>query len=105
MAESPVLYSNAAEKRGRMRPIQQPGVGQSDPPMVTKPNAASPGSADPPLLVQLLNDEPGVRFFAAQFLHLSVPLLSAWVSPHALTRWMGWLENDRHASFEHPSPG
>jgi hypothetical protein len=73
--------------------------------MVTKPNAASPSSADPPLLIQLLNDEPGVRFFAAQFLHLSAPLLSAWVSPQAMTRWMGWLEDDRQASFEQPSPG
>jgi hypothetical protein len=46
-------------------------------------------------LLQLLRDEPGMRFFAAQFLHLSAPLLSPWVNDRSLTRWVDWLEEDR----------
>ncbi|MCX6026799.1 MAG: hypothetical protein NTY23_11170 [Chloroflexi bacterium] len=86
-----------------MQLMHLPGGRPSEPRLGTTPKVAPAGSADPPLLVQLLNDEPGLRFFAAQFLHFSEPLLSAWVSDGVLTRWLAWLDEERGAAGEVPS--
>jgi len=87
-----------------MRLTHLPGGRPSEPRTDTTPKVAPAGSADPPLLVQLLNDEPGLRFFAAQLLHTSEPLLSAWVGDGVLTRWLAWLDDERGAAGEVPSP-
>ncbi|HLC33849.1 MAG TPA: hypothetical protein VJJ70_02475 [Anaerolineales bacterium] len=88
-----------------MQLMHLPGARPTEPRMGTTPKDAPAGSTSLPFLVQLLNDEPGLRFFAAQLLHLSEPLLSAWVSDGTRTRWLAWLDEERGAAGEVPSPG
>jgi hypothetical protein len=87
-----------------MQTTHLPGGRPSEPRMGTTPNVAPAGSADPPFLIQLLSDEPGLRFLAAQLLYVSEPLLSAWVGEGVLTRWLALLDDEHEGTGTGPSP-
>jgi hypothetical protein len=87
-----------------MQTTHLPGGRPSEPRLGTTPNDAPAGSADPPFLIQLLNDEPGLRFLTAQLLYVSEPVLSAWVGEKVFGRWLAWLDDDRSLAGTAPSP-